>query len=416
MYRIFKTVYYYSVAMLVLVVTELLFPAPTTPTAGANQTPNPVLTDGLKRPPLDPRAIEENLRRLSAPDSMVHPQFLGLSDTMQGRIIVSVFFVESNGAIDPDLYTWTPGDHQAALQSIRSGLDWWESRSSGYALQSPLNYTIVDHGPTSPECSVPYEPVTRPAADSSVWVNSVMSNLGANSGSVFDQVAALNRMVRDSRGSDWAFSVFLAYNPTPAPAAFTDGRSAFAYLGGPFSVQLWRSFSWPLQTITTHETGHIFWACDEYSQLGLSACTCLCDSGPRSLTNNDNCTSLGCGSTTVPCIMRFNEDDLCPRTPDQVGWGTRTLTILTGSLPSGTVGQQYSVSLTASGGTIPYSWDPVPTPPGLSITSTGTLAGVPLAGGTFTLTPVVRDSLNHVASRGPPGRHSTRVSRDFISI
>jgi hypothetical protein len=69
--------------------------------------------------------------------------------------------------------------------------------------------------------------------------------------------------------------------------------------------------------------------------------------------------------------------------------------VATGSLPDGTVGKAYTQVLTASGGIAPYLWVAGPLPPGLTISSGGTLAGTPTVAGTYTLSLSVVD---HAAS------------------
>ena len=74
------------------------------------------------------------------------------------------------------------------------------------------------------------------------------------------------------------------------------------------------------------------------------------------------------------------------------------LRVSTGSLPSGQVGTAYSVSLTATGGTAPYSWSPWGTLPNwLTLTNSGVLSGTPAAAGTTTLAIQVSDSLIRTA-------------------
>ncbi|HEY1239525.1 MAG TPA: putative Ig domain-containing protein, partial [Bryobacteraceae bacterium] len=67
------------------------------------------------------------------------------------------------------------------------------------------------------------------------------------------------------------------------------------------------------------------------------------------------------------------------------------LTITTTALPSGTVGSPYTVQLTATGGTPPYSWFGSGLPAGVSI-SAGQLTGTPTAAFTGTVTIAVFDS------------------------
>jgi uncharacterized protein (TIGR03437 family) len=64
-------------------------------------------------------------------------------------------------------------------------------------------------------------------------------------------------------------------------------------------------------------------------------------------------------------------------------------------LPDGVVGTAYSQTLSASGGSLPYSWSVSSgaLPPGLSLNaSSGSITGRPIAAGTFTFTVQVADS------------------------
>jgi uncharacterized membrane protein len=70
------------------------------------------------------------------------------------------------------------------------------------------------------------------------------------------------------------------------------------------------------------------------------------------------------------------------------------LVIITTSLPGGTVGTSYTATLTATGGTLPYTWSVASggLPAGLSISSAGVISGTPAAAGTFSVTLQVTDS------------------------
>jgi Putative Ig domain len=71
------------------------------------------------------------------------------------------------------------------------------------------------------------------------------------------------------------------------------------------------------------------------------------------------------------------------------------------SLPQGQVGSSYSTTLTASGGTQPYSWSiSAGTPPaGVSLNSGGQLAGLPESAGTAGFTVSVKDTAGLSAQR-----------------
>lgn len=75
------------------------------------------------------------------------------------------------------------------------------------------------------------------------------------------------------------------------------------------------------------------------------------------------------------------------------------LTILTNSLPNGTVNSPYSANLEANGGTLPYKWAIISgsLPVGLSLTSAGLISGTPGASGTSSFTVQVTDSTTPTA-------------------
>jgi hypothetical protein len=80
---------------------------------------------------------------------------------------------------------------------------------------------------------------------------------------------------------------------------------------------------------------------------------------------------------------------------------TQPLVITTSALPNATQGAAYSTTLTASGGTPPYTWSVIAgsLPAGLSLAlSTGAIAGNPTVNGTFSLTVQVADSRSQSAS------------------
>jgi putative Ig domain-containing protein len=74
--------------------------------------------------------------------------------------------------------------------------------------------------------------------------------------------------------------------------------------------------------------------------------------------------------------------------------GPEALTILTSSLPEGTVNQLYSTSVRGSGGTTPYTWSVTPAlPANLAFdTITGAITGTPVTAGTSSHTFTLRDS------------------------
>ena len=75
------------------------------------------------------------------------------------------------------------------------------------------------------------------------------------------------------------------------------------------------------------------------------------------------------------------------------------LSVTTTSLANAAAGVPYGASLAASGGTGPYSWTSIAgdLPPGLSLTSRGTISGIPSSPGQSTFTVQVSDTTTPVA-------------------
>lgn len=280
----------------------------------------------LPHPNVDKDNFIRNLRLLGAEQSVlgiqstVSPQFLSNTDVMDGSVAVAVFLVESAGGIDPNVYSWSQADQDTAFSQVLDGLNWWVEQSRAFGLARPLQFTIVPFSATHPACQVPYEPVLHPGTDASLWVNQIMNNVGATAGNVFERVGAFDLVIRDQNHANWAFSMFIGYNPGSARTSFTDGRASWAYIGGPFTVSLFRSFGWQLSRIVSHETGHIFYACDEYLQIGYQTCSCTCAPEVRPNALNGNCQDLSCTRTSGECMMRINESALCAYTVAQIGW------------------------------------------------------------------------------------------------
>jgi MYXO-CTERM domain-containing protein len=78
--------------------------------------------------------------------------------------------------------------------------------------------------------------------------------------------------------------------------------------------------------------------------------------------------------------------------------------IVSASLPTGTVGVSYSTTLSASGGTSPYTWSVMGSlPPGLTLDGkAGTITGTPTTVGTTSLTLVASDSATPPAQAKQP--------------
>ena len=81
---------------------------------------------------------------------------------------------------------------------------------------------------------------------------------------------------------------------------------------------------------------------------------------------------------------------------------TNALVLSPTSLPFGTYNEAYSQTISASGGTTPYTYTVTPAnslPPGLMLSSSGVLSGTPTAAGSFSFTVSATDTLGDNGSR-----------------
>ncbi|MBK9288405.1 MAG: hypothetical protein IPN38_12160 [Flavobacteriales bacterium] len=246
------------------------------------------------------------------------------SETMEGVVVASTFFIESNGAIDTDQYTWTQADiDNVKLQVI----DAWSIWSYTASLNGRTVTAVMDwYEPAGGMSLQGYEPVTRSGSSDYLWIEAIMNNLGRTEAGAFGKLYGFNHDRRGALAADRSFSCFVAYNPGSAPSQFTDGRIGYAYLGGPYTQILWRANGWSssqIQRVYGHEVGHIFHAFDEYSSSSTSNCT-------RSFNGRTNSNYQGstCNGTS-PCVMINNAFsgsgatrtwNLCSHTPYHLGW------------------------------------------------------------------------------------------------
>jgi hypothetical protein len=281
----------------------------------------PLANDAISPPPLDYKSYKANLDRMGVAASTAN------SDSMTGTVALTLFFVESTGAIDSNSYTWDATDQQNTINRSMSELSWWSNQAPSY--NQSVNFSVFYYSFQNAVTQQGYEPVLHSSSQDGLWINQIMANLGYTSGEKIERVTAFNTYMRSYAQTNWAYSAFIAYNPASAPDKFTDGYFAYAHLGGPYTQLLFRNGGWSEASfglVLTHETGHIFWACDEYNEPGYAVCSCSsCGfNGPRPNISNGNCEA--CNPNSVACMMKTNAHALCSYTAAQIGW-TSDITI-----------------------------------------------------------------------------------------
>jgi hypothetical protein len=115
---------------------------------------------------------------------------------------------------------------------------------------------------------------------------------------------------------------------------------------------------------------------------------------PAGLYLQSDGTITGWPSTSaVPTTVTVRVTDRWQATAEAVVTVPIGVQITTTTLPDGQVGTPYTATLQARGGTAPYTWSVVSgsLPPGLNLSSSGTLSGTPTATGTASFTVQAQD-------------------------
>ncbi len=285
--------------------------------------------DGLPREASNVADVLENLRNAGIDPPTLEARGLTrrgvdgstsftYGDKMTGIVAVTFFLVESDGTgADPDSWTWTPEDMQENMDATVVGLLWWSGRADGYR-DCWVTFLINHVSAFDPRCRQWVEPSLHNSGFVSTWASNVMTKMGYPTGSHFSKVDAFNTWQEATYQANSAYSAFIAYNPIGAPSNFLDGGYAFAWIYGPYFWGLFRTPGWSHDVVVSHETGHIFGACDEYTG-GCASCvsTCSAYGGP-----NANCED--CNPESHPCMMRSNENSLCQYTKTMIGWDAVT--------------------------------------------------------------------------------------------
>jgi len=209
---------------------------------------------------------------------------------MLGDVHVTVVLMESDNTIDNGTITydvnhpptstinytpenWTQEAINAVKQNIEEGVNWWKQTIDALPIvrDGLLNFTF-DWTRLNTPVQTPYEPIARRSNDVDgndiKWINSfltpALAQAGLSStGSVSADIRKFNNYQRQQNDADWAFTIIVVNNANDPDGEFATGgsfRKAFSFAGGRFMVV---PASRPASTYA-HETGHMFWALDEY--------------------------------------------------------------------------------------------------------------------------------------------------------
>ncbi|MCE9529054.1 MAG: hypothetical protein K8R36_23650 [Planctomycetales bacterium] len=207
------------------------------------------------------------------------------AEYMLGDVYVNVVLMESDSSMAPfDVSTedWTASEKADVKTRITDGLKWWEDTLNQIQDQVPDNqgrHGLLKFTEDWTHLNTPvhtgYEPITRTSQEFANWVYDFLGNVGFNqTGNFLTDLRAYNNAQRIAHNSNWSFTIFVVDDSHDMATDFDDfhdgaGRFApgsafsrsFAYAGG-------NAFVMPADrpaSIVAHETGHMFWALDEYN-------------------------------------------------------------------------------------------------------------------------------------------------------
>ncbi len=244
--------------------------------------------------------------------------FYDTSEYMIGDIAVGIILLESNGSIDTSTEDWTTGEESNVLSEIQAGLNWWRAREPNATLT--FTYDIHYAVPTS------YEPIQHPQIDESLWITDAMTGLGHTGSDYFDKVYDYDNTIRQLFNTDWAFTIFIVDSSNDTDGLFTDRYFAYAYLGGPLAVMTYDNDGYGISNmdaVIAHETGHIFYANDQYTQANSP---CNEKTGYLDIENQNSAfPHAGACASNVASIMRSQVSPYTSKSLDtyarqQVGW------------------------------------------------------------------------------------------------
>jgi len=276
---------------------HLLAPKP----QAAEKVGSPLIGDTLGAPPSPEIAVE---------GASAAPTLNQTSEFMIGKIAVGVILPESNDVME----NWDSTRQTIVFNEIVEGLDWWVTKG-GTSAHLTFYYDQRFSVPTQ------YEPITQIGeADEDLWVSDIFQSMGYMTGNSYDRARAYVNHLRGVFHTDWCYAFIVVDSLNDSDGKFADGKYfAWAHLAGPYVIMTYDNDGWgidQMHRVASHETGHIFLAGDEYCDPDYACC----DFGNYGYLNiyNGNCEDGN--PSSVPCIMRDNEDVICEYTLGQIGW------------------------------------------------------------------------------------------------
>ena len=186
------------------------------------------------------------------------------AEYMLGDVLVSLVLFESDGSRDANRETWTPAAVERVKANVQQGLQWWQDLLAQQGSVHELNFRIDTTFADQP-VRTGYEPIARPSDDFAFWIEDFFAQADVAPGSSYsERIRQFNHAQRVKHDTNWAFTILVVNAGNDEDGRFAAGGSfsqSFAFAGGRFFVMTSQR---PASTVA-HETGHMFWALDEYA-------------------------------------------------------------------------------------------------------------------------------------------------------
>ncbi len=246
---------------------------------------------------------------------------LQTSEMIIGRNAVSVIMPDAPGG------AYSESEYAVVVREARAAMDFWASK-----VPSPGARFVYDIRKGVPTTRNFHQ--LAPTHNNDDWVREIMEAMGydlflkgTDYGPVYEYLDSLRIRTR----SEWGVVFFI-----PKIIRFVNaGYTAYAYLGGPFFVvpsghikvqdnvaSIPRgNGSTRLSHIIIHESGHLYWALDEYEPGAGTSQPCHVRSGYLGIMNkNSSWRDYWCDPRQVGCTMDEPGPWVCKYTLGQMGW------------------------------------------------------------------------------------------------
>jgi hypothetical protein len=253
-----------------------------------------------------------------------------ISEFFIGDVVLSVIFPESTGPGE----NWTISQFDYTMTQEVAAMDWLYERmtesETGTPITSDMNlaFTYIPYEVTTTDV----EPIDQPSSSHPLagnFIDDAMVDLGYNTGGVWAKVYNYVNDQMANYNADWGFVSFVVNDDNDADHMFPDGTFAYAYLGGPFSVITYNNDGYGpsnMNAVIAHETGHVFYALDEY--VGGTGAPCDDYSGYLDIQNANSLTGPASGGTCdqyMNCLMQggispWSSNSVCKYTKFAWGW------------------------------------------------------------------------------------------------